>query len=234
MSLPGALLLAASVSAHVPFVGCPADGQVGPIDAPRPQPMPAVPRAAAAALAWYVSREAAVLAPRGWHCFEVYGSDGYWLFVAPEALRYDRLRADGPGLRGPVVVLSYAYGGTSGRWMVADHIARYFPRYRGFIRQIREMGLQFDAVPTGPYPGDRILSRTATRIRLVTPAGARGEGSTAFLAPSPLPTESLIMLDPASEMDATTVRVRLPRSQAGLGAAILAGARRGFPAPTAH
>lgn len=227
MNLVAALLLSAGATTHVPFVGCPADGQVGPVEAPRARPMPAVPQAAAGSLAWYVSQNAQVLAPQGWHCFEVYGSDGQWLFVAPQRLTADQLDVDRRGFRGPVVMFGYSYGGTSGRWTVGERIGRYFPRYRYFIRQIREMGLTFDNAPTGPYPADRILSRTATRIRLMTPARARGQGSVEFLAPSDLPTESLIMLDPGNEMSAATISVRLPRGQAGLSAAIFAGARGG-------
>lgn len=226
MSLLGALLFSAAASAHVPFVGCPADGQVGPVSAPRARPMPAVPGPAAGSLAWYVSRNAQVLAPRGWHCFEVHGSDGQWLFVAPQRLTVEQLDVDRRGFSGPIVMFGYSFGGTSGRWTVGQHIGRYFPRYRDFIRQIREMGLSFDNIPTGPYPRDRILSRTATRIRLLTPPGVRGEGSVNFLARSTLPTETLIMLDPGNEMSAATVSVRLPRAQAGLSAAIFAAAGR--------
>jgi hypothetical protein len=172
-----------------------------------------------------VSREAQVLAPRGWHCFEVYGSDGQWLFVAPEQLRSEQLDVDRPGFRGPVVMFGYSFGGTSGRDTVVGRIARYFPRYRSFIGHVREMGLLFDEPPSGPYPGDRILSRTATRIRLLTPAGTRGQGSVEFLAPSRLPTESLVMLEPGDEMSAATVSVRLPRGQAALAPFILSAAR---------
>jgi hypothetical protein len=187
--------------------------------------MPVVLRAAAESLAWYVSAHAAVLAPRGWHCFDVYGSDGHWLFVAPQRLTADQLDVDRRGFRGAVVMFGYSYGGTSGRWTVAERIGRYFPRHRGFIRDLRERDPVPHDYPTAPYSGDRILSRTATRIRILTPAGVRGQGSD-FLARSTLPTESLIMLDPDNEMSAATISVRLPRAQVGLSPAIFAGVRR--------
>ena len=76
------------------------------------------------------SRRAAGIASRST------GSDGHWLFVTPERLRSDQLIFDRSNLRGPVVMFGYSYGGTSGRWTVAERIGRYFPRYRGFIRQI--------------------------------------------------------------------------------------------------
>lgn len=226
MSLIGALLLAAGASAQVPFVGCPADGQAGPQPRTAVRRMPPVPAAAASRLAWYVSGYSAVLAPRGWHCFLIYGSDGMALYVAPEPLSLDRLRHDGPGLRGPAIVLQGNNGGTSGRWGVAHYIARYFPHYRSFIQEIRDMGLTVGELPAGPYPRDRIVSRTATRIRLITPAGVEGEGTSHRLAPARDPVETLILLHPDRDMDTTSIQVRLPRGQTALAGVIFAEARR--------
>jgi hypothetical protein len=230
MNWLGALLLAAAVpaagSVNVPFVGCPADGQVGPKAAPPSRPMPAVPAAYARALAWYVSVGDAVLAPRGWHCFEIYGSDGGTLVVTPQPLSYRLIQGRGHRFAGPAVLSEYRAGGTSGRFEVADLIARYFPAHRGFIRQVRDMGLTLQNLPRGPYPADRIRSRTSTTVRLTTPAGRVGEGTDFWLAPNGEPVESLIVLHPEADMDAATVSVRLPRAQAALAPAIIAGWRR--------
>lgn len=79
--------------AHVPFVGCRADGQVGPVNAPKGESR-VLPIAAEAAqrLAYYKSEQGfGVLAPRGWYCFGVYGSNGYALYVSPQQISTDNL-----------------------------------------------------------------------------------------------------------------------------------------------
>src|SRR5579863_4748134 len=78
--------LAASVNASVtvPFVGCASDGQTGPRPAPAGAPKNInVDPALAPRLAWFASQDVSVLAPRGWSCFERYGSSGALLVVAP-------------------------------------------------------------------------------------------------------------------------------------------------------
>src|SRR5208282_5998832 len=75
-------------AASVPFVGCPSDGQTGPIEAPTGTARSVqIGRGAARELAYY---EAAigfgVLAPRGWHCLGNSGSSGASLFVSPEPI----------------------------------------------------------------------------------------------------------------------------------------------------
>ena len=99
----------AQSEAGVPFVGCTADGQVGPIAAPRDGPVPAVPPEAAADLAYYRSEHLGVLAPRGWHCLETYGSNGANLFVSPDPLTFDMMIHGRDGLRGPAVQLTISH-----------------------------------------------------------------------------------------------------------------------------
>ena len=222
MGLLGALLLAFQAPpAAMPFVGCPADGQTGPIAAPAARPMPDVPGSGAAALAWYVSEHEAVLAPRGWQCFELYGSNGGILVVAPQPLSFDQLVAGNGVLRGPAVIRDYTLGGTSGRFTVVDLIARYFPAHRAFIQEVRDMGFDLEDLPDGPYPNDRIVTRSATMIRLTTPPGRVGAATTFRLAPNELPAETVIRLYPGSEMDASVLIVRLPAGQKMLGSAII-------------
>jgi hypothetical protein len=227
VSLLGALLLSAAASAHVPFVGCAADGQAGPHAAPRPRPMPAVPVAAARRLAWYVSEFGAVLAPRGWHCFQTYGSNGGTLYAAPERLNFERAMSRGL-LHGPGITVSESIGATSGRFEVAATIARYFPRYRNYIAEVRRMmGFDIGPMPAGPYPADRFISRTATEVRLITPPRRRGEATAGILAPNRDPAESLVILDPRDDKSVIAVHLRLPRAQAGLAQVIFAAVRQG-------
>lgn len=230
MSFAGALLLAMAApaaQASVPFVGCPSDGQAGALAAPTPRPMPRVPAAVAGRLAWYVSGHGAVLAPRGWHCFQTYGSNGGTLYAAPERLDFERTRQRGL-LHGPGISVSYSEGGTSGRYEVAAVIARYFPRYRAYIGQIRRMmGFDIGPMPAGPHPADRFVSRTATEVVLVTPPRRRGEATAGILAPNNDPAHSLVILDPSDDKRVFAVHLRLPRGQTALRSAIFAAVRRG-------
>ena len=100
-------------AAQVPFVGCSGDGQAGPIEAPKTTNSNVrLDARAAARLALYkASIGPAVLAPRGWACFAVYGSSGSTLYVTPAQLR----AADGVNPRheeipGPVVQASVVSG----------------------------------------------------------------------------------------------------------------------------
>jgi hypothetical protein len=78
-----------------------------------------------------LKRGLGVLAPRGWHCFSTYGSNGSNLFVSPVPIDGKALfSADWKGFMGDVVQLSVMDGGTSGRFEVAKVVARVFPAYK--------------------------------------------------------------------------------------------------------
>jgi hypothetical protein len=100
---------------HVPFVGCRSDGQAGPLEAPRGKSK-AVPITAdlAGRLAYYKAEQGrGVLAPRGWYCFETYGSSGGNLYVAPQPIDPKAVFSDAwPGFAGPAIQLSGIDGGT--------------------------------------------------------------------------------------------------------------------------
>src|SRR5262245_60398919 len=72
----------------VPFVGCRSDGQVGPLEAPTGKsPSMTLAPETARRLAYYKSEYSfGVLAPRGWHCLDLYGSSGDTLYVSPNFL----------------------------------------------------------------------------------------------------------------------------------------------------
>src|SRR5579864_2187946 len=77
----------AGPKASVPFVGCPSDGQLGPGEAPRGEnsQVVAISPEIARRLAYYkADHGSGILAPRGWHCFGTYGSNGSNLYVTPE------------------------------------------------------------------------------------------------------------------------------------------------------
>src|SRR5689334_20720696 len=103
----------------VPFVGCPSDGQTGPISAPQPIGTPKLPARAAAKLAFCATDHASVLAPRGWHCIGLYGSSGQTLIVTPDRHQAEEFFASEPvSIHGPAVQMTVSEGGTSGRLSV--------------------------------------------------------------------------------------------------------------------
>ena len=205
--------------ARVPFVGCPSDGQLGPQPAPREGRVPAQPARNAAQLAYYASRDLGVLAPRGWHCLGLEGSNGSILIVTPEPHSFDDLQ-NGGGLRGPAVQLSVSFGATSGRFEVARVIARAFPAYMGFARRVAAEGIG-DPLPSGPYPTDHMVRLRPTAVAYTTPADRRGLGTDSRLAPDDRPIDGLVVLDPSGDMNLVKLDVRLAPADAGLANPIL-------------
>ncbi|WP_156930335.1 hypothetical protein [Sphingomonas jaspsi] len=214
-------LAAASTAVSVPVVGCASDGQQGPLEAPARLPTgPRLKPKDAARLTLYVSQDGpAVLAPNGWQCIGLYGSNGSLLIVTPDAIPTERLfDSDAAGIAGPAVVAAYSIGGTSGRFAVIDAIARYFPSKRAFVDQSRADELvEASDIPSGPYPGDIIVSRSPTSIRLVTSAGKTGAGTASRLSPGPLSIDVLhTIVDEGDDPTLLSVWVRLPKDQRDL------------------
>ncbi len=230
-----AILLAAHGSASaqtagaapVAFVGCPADGQMGPVPAPKTvHERPLVPATAAGRLAYYATEHLGVLAPRGWHCMGLYGSSGSFLFVTPQRQAANDLLQQDAGFTGPVVELLQLYGGTSGRFEVARIAARLFPIARSFVQQVIDENVEpREDFPFGPYPDDSLVRRSATIVEFMTPAGHDGIGTTGRLAKSDLTISGVAMLF-AAEMNIVKRSVRLPPELADLAPTVTATAER--------
>jgi hypothetical protein len=225
LALIGAACAPASQTSDVPFAGCPSDGQMGPRAAPASGPVPRVDVRAASRLAYYRSDHLGVLAPRGWHCFGLSGSNGSTLIVSPEPIDREALFNGNAGLRGPAVQVSLSYGGTSGRFSVANGIARYFPDHLAFARSVAAEGLMSEPLPTGPHPGDWIRRRSATEIEYRTPAGAEGAGTASFLDAGSEPIGGLVMLLAGDEPDLLQLSMRLAPGQESLAGEIAASLR---------
>ena len=135
---------------------------MGPQRAPRAGPVPRVAPALAGRLAYYRSNALGALAPRGWHCFGLYGSNGAILIVTPRAYRAEDFFSGRAAPPGPAIQLTQSDGGTSGRFDVAALIARLFPARIAFARAVAAEGIG-DPLPAGPYPTDR--SSAAARAR---------------------------------------------------------------------
>jgi hypothetical protein len=209
----------------VPFVGCKSDGQVGPRKAPQGKPKTiSAPPAVAQRLAYYEVRYGVgVLAPRGWFCFGTYGSSGTNLYVAPQPLDPKLiLSAAWKGFTGPAVQSTIEYGGTSGRFGVAQTIARVFPTHTEFVSKIISDQEQISPVsfPRGPYPNDKLVYKSNDSVEFETPAHSNGLGTDSFLLPSPDPIHGVKILVGA-EPDLLSLSVRLPASDTNLTSIII-------------
>ncbi len=169
-----------AAESQVPFVGCASDGQTGPQAPPTGSSKAlAIPAAAAQRLAYYKAEYGpGVLAPRGWHCFSNYGSDGSNLFVSPDAIDSTTLLSmDWKGFAGPVIQISIAEGGTSGRFQVAKVIARVFPALKQFAQNVIAEGIEpASDFPFGPYPSDKLTFRGKSIVEFETPANTARAG----------------------------------------------------------
>ena len=165
-------------SAEVPQVPCPKDGQGGTVDPPE---LPAsrrlvLPLGAAGSLAYYTAHaqgRAGVLAPRGWSCHGLYGSNGDVLVVQPQGATGDPRDAS---YRGPFVMRSFSDGSTSGRFEVARIAGRLFPQARAFAEQVKAEGIDDDPFPATPWPTDRIERLGDGVVAFETPGGVQGLG----------------------------------------------------------
>jgi hypothetical protein len=201
--------------ANVPYVGCASDGQLGPQPPPKPsKPTPRLPAAAASRLAYYAAVNNGVLAPRGWHCFSLYGSSGTTVLVTPEPI--DRKRVFDPKFKvtGDGVEFGYILGGTSGRFEVAQVSSRLFPIagdfVEGVVREEKNIGVPFP-ISRKPFPDDRILNRTDTAVRFVTAPQRQGLGTQSRLASNHSPIEGLAALvKDSGELDLIELNLRVP------------------------
>ncbi len=151
----------------VPFVGCEESGMVEGSPAPKgTEKLVKIRSGAAERLSYYKSAASpGVLAPRGWKCYGSFGSSGSGLAVTPQAQK----PFEAP-TTGPMIVVSSISGGTSGRFTVAQVVARVFPAHEAFARKVIKEGLMpASQFPFGPYPTDKLTVRTEDMVEYETP-----------------------------------------------------------------
>jgi hypothetical protein len=209
-----------SVAVTVPFVGCASDGQVGPLKAPVGKiEAVTVPASVAKRLAYYKAEYGpGVLAPRGWHCFSSYGSDGSNLFVSPDPIdsKTVLLSSDWKGFTGLAVQISDSSGGTSGRFEVAKVIARVFPAYKTFAQNVIAEGIEpASDFPFGPYPGDKLTYRGKNIVEFETPANAQGLGTDSRLQANASPIDGVAIVAGA-DTDLVQLSARVPAGDSDL------------------
>ena len=201
---------------ELPFVGCPAGGQTGNYQAP-PSRRVALPVAAPAArqLAYYGHRAAlSVLAPRGWRCFEVHGSSGMSVLVTPDSRDPDSFFRKAES--GPAILRSLELGAGSGRFRVAEVIARVFPSRRAFVENlIRSFDAPASQFTFGPHSDDRLTYRGPNVVEYLTPPRREGLGTGYWVAANDSPISGVAMLR-GSAPDLVFLAARLPAAQAGL------------------
>jgi len=178
-------------------------------------------------LAYYASEGMGVLAPRGWHCAEVYGSSGAVLVVTPEVIPQNDLSKILDVETGPIVRLNIWNAYTSGRSAAARITARVFPSKQAFVEEVEDLesDLYLQPVskyPVGPYAGDLINRRSDVDIEYTTPAGTIGIGTEDGLLPDGQPVTGFAL---SGADNVTLLMVRLPPDLQPLSAAIIQGTR---------
>lgn len=195
---------AQKVTVAVPFVGCVSDGQNGTLYAPSGEsPEIALPAATADRLAYYKAEFGpGVFAPRGWHCFSIYGSDGSSLYVSPDPIDADRYwfdangaRVDWKGFTGEAIQVALALGGTSGRFQVAKVVARVFPAFKAFAQGVIAEKLEpASDFPFGPYATDKLTYRGDNAVEFETPANTDGLGTESNLVKNASPIDGVAVI----------------------------------------
>src|SRR5579885_1833847 len=206
----------------VPLVGCPADGQMGPMKPPSADRREVTLSPAVAAQIAYYDGAAGpgVFAPRGWHCRQWYGSNGSFVIVTPMPPE-DRFPAS--AIPGSGVMFSLRDAGTSGRFEVAEVSARFFPKVmQSFIQTVRDEKLvpdsDFDVVP---FPTDVVKHVPDRLVMFTTPARLNGFGTGSFL-PSDEPIRGLVALSPESEETVLLqFQMRLPAGKTVVASALM-------------
>jgi hypothetical protein len=183
---------------------------------------------AAQKLAYYraAQDDVGVLAPRGWNCFGVYGSSGDTLIVNPEPIDTQQIFSTGPGgLGGPAIQVSYSYGGTSGRFTVAEIIARVFPSYRAFATGVmREFDQPRASYVFGPYPTDTLTYRSKAVVEYRTPPQTEGLGTQSRIPKNgPIYGVAIVI---GNTPDLLLLSVRLPPGLTGLTSGVVAQVER--------
>jgi hypothetical protein len=150
----------------------------------------------------------------------VSGSDGDVLFLSPETIHHGG--SGWNGLEGPAIEINHMTSGASGRYEVAEIMARVFPAYRAFARKVLEgMGLPF---PAGPYPNDTLTNHGQMIVEYSTPAQAEGLGNFhSWLEKNGFPIRgaAIIVDDAPNGPDAVLLSVRFPPALTGLVPAIV-------------
>ncbi len=205
----------------VPFVGCASYGQVELRNAPKgiTKSVPISPRDADA-LAYYLSADGiGVLAPRGWYCQGVSDSGGHTLFLSPKPILYTR--PGWGGLKGSAIEIDYISSENSGRYDMAEMVARVFPCCRAFVARVWDLDVP---LPSSPFPNDTLKYRSRSSVEYQTPARTDGLGtfrSQLKRNGDPIVGAAILVGDSLNPSGAVILSSRMPRDLATLAPAII-------------
>ena len=200
-------------TAQVPFVGCPAiggaDAEPRAVPLGAPKSLPNQPTVGVARIAYYraAAEGPGVFAPRGWHCQTWSGSNGAFIIVTPRAPPQIIPREP---VKGRCVVAIESYGGTSGRFAVAEVSARIFPDVMAdFIARVKAEGFPSpDFSKIKPYPNDRYTYLNPKLVKFTTPAHHDGIGTGIFV-PSADPVHGVVSLAAGDERETNLLQYDL-------------------------
>jgi hypothetical protein len=127
------------------------------------------------------------------------------------------------GFTGPAIQLSIECGGTSGRFAVAGTIARIFPSHSAFVREVIAEGFATASdFPSGPYPNDKLTSKSNDVVEYLTPGQTEGLGTQSWLQKNADPICGVVILTGLrEEPNLISLRVRLPSAMTDLAPAII-------------
>jgi len=152
-------------------VGCASHGQGESLEAPKGgnKPLP-ITAADARALAYYQTTYGlGILAPRGWYCEGYWGSGGGGLLVSSKPIQQNT------PIDGPAISIYRISNENSGRYDIAEIIARALPAYRAHAKAVwADLDSPF---PSGPYPADVLVHRRKTVVDYKTPPHTEGLGT---------------------------------------------------------
>jgi hypothetical protein len=204
----GALGLQAQ-TVRVPFVGCESSSQTGFLKAPKgaTRAIQGDARMIRELAHYEAANGLSVLAPKGWQCFGTSGSSGAELLVLSRPIT----AADWSRTTSPAVHVEDLSGETSGRFEVAEVIARVFPARRAFVQGVLAMfDLPASTYTYGPYPDDKLIVRNDRLVQFQTPPRAEGLGTMSRLKANDDPIDGVATLE-GKTPDLLMLRVRLPR-----------------------
>lgn len=207
----------------IPLVGCISDGPSDPREAPKgTNTSVPITTKAAQILVYYRSADGlGVLAPRGWHCYGLYGSGGDSLYVGPQPIDGSMFSIGRSGFTGPIIEISHTFGPNSGRFDVARIIARVFPAYKPSAYKLLEgFDSETNSLIFGPYAKDALTYRSDRVVEYNTPAQADGLGTYSWLKKDGSPIEGVAMLV-GQTPDLLLLSVRLPPELSGLTSVII-------------
>jgi hypothetical protein len=163
-----------------------------------------------------------VLGPRGWYCFGTYGSGGDALFLSPQPINTGNiLSTSQSGFSGPGIQISHRFGDTSGRFDVAEIIARIFPAYKAFVTAVMGESDQLATLFTfSPYPGDTLTYKSDAVVEYKTTAQTEGLGTHSWLKKNSSPIDGVAILAGPTP-DLLLLSLRLPDELTELTSAIV-------------